>query len=62
MSRLFIGAAREGIWDKRGRVEVYLEPRDVWVGVYVAPDAVYVCPLPFVVIRISRGERWEVAS
>lgn len=58
MRRLRIGAACEHVWDKRGRVEVYLEPRDVWIGVYVSPDAVYVCPLPFLVIRISRGRRW----
>lgn len=56
--RFGIGAAREGFWDKRGRVEVYLEPRDIWIGVYVAADAVYICPLPLVVIRISRGERY----
>jgi hypothetical protein len=37
------------------RVRIYLEPRDAWVGVYVAVDAVYVCPLPFLVIRIRRG-------
>lgn len=36
------------------RVRVYLEPRDAWIGAYVAPDAVYVCPLPFVVIRFDR--------
>lgn len=59
MGRLYVGAAREGIWDKHGRVEIYLEPRDVWVGVYVSDAAVYVCPLPFVVFRISRGERWS---
>jgi hypothetical protein len=35
---------------------VYLEPRDIWVGVYVAEDWVYVCPLPFVVIKVMRAE------
>ena len=34
-----------------GRLRVYLERRDAWIGCYVANDAVYVCPLPFVVIR-----------
>lgn len=37
-----------------GRLALYLEPRDAWVGVYVAPAAVYVCPLPFVVVRWVR--------
>lgn len=39
---------------RRGRVELYLEPRDLWVGVYVAPYAVYVCPLPTVVVKVRR--------
>ena len=39
-----------------GRLSVYLEPRDAWIGVYVAPKAIYVCPLPFLVIRWER--RW----
>lgn len=38
-----------------GRLSVYLEPRDLWVGAYVAPDAVYVCPLPVLVFRWLRG-------
>jgi hypothetical protein len=38
-----------------GRVQLYIEPRDAWIGVYVAVDAVYVCPLPFIVIRYRRG-------
>ena len=33
------------------RLRVYFEKRDAWIGVYVARDAVYVCPLPFLVIR-----------
>lgn len=52
---MVFGTAWEGIHNKRGRVEIYPEPRDLWVGVYVAPDAIYVCLLPIVVIRISRG-------
>jgi hypothetical protein len=38
----------------RGRLVAYIEPRDIWVGVYVAEDYVYVCPLPLCVIRIDR--------
>lgn len=37
-----------------GRLSVYIEPRDIWVGVYVAHGAVYVCPLPMLVIRWRR--------
>jgi len=37
------------------RVSLLFEPRDVWVGVYVAEAAVYVCPLPTLVIVIQRG-------
>jgi hypothetical protein len=37
-----------------GRTKVYLEPRDAWVGVYVSPDHIYACPLPFVVVRWAR--------
>jgi hypothetical protein len=36
------------------RLRIYIEPRDLWVGAYVAPHAVYVCPLPTLVIRWSR--------
>ena len=37
-----------------GRLSIYVDPRDIWLGVYVAPTAVYVCPLPLLVFR------WEV--
>ena len=36
------------------RFRVYFEPRDWWIGVYVAPKAVYLCPLPTLVIRFAR--------
>lgn len=39
---------------RSGRLAVYLEPRDAWVGAYVAEHAVYVCPIPFVVFRWTR--------
>jgi hypothetical protein len=41
-------------WHLGSRLQLYVEPRDAWVGVYVAPNAVYVCPLPFLVVRWSR--------
>lgn len=33
------------------RISVYWEPRDLWVGIYVARDAIYICLLPTLVIR-----------
>jgi len=44
------------------RLRVYLEPRDAWIGAYVAEKAVYVCPLPFVVIRWERKAKPESAA
>lgn len=38
----------------RRQIKVYLEPRDAWIGVYVAELFVYICPLPFLVIRWER--------
>lgn len=37
-----------------GRFQFYVEPRDAWVGVYVGPEAVYICLLPFLVVRWTR--------
>jgi hypothetical protein len=36
-------------------MKIYFEPRDAWIGAYVAEKFIYICPLPFLVIRISRG-------
>lgn len=38
----------------RGRLAIYIEPRDVWIGAYVAEDYLYVCPLPLLVFRWDR--------
>jgi hypothetical protein len=35
------------------RVQVYVELRDLWVGAYIAPTAVYVCAFG-VVLRVTR--------
>ncbi|WP_433364258.1 hypothetical protein [Streptosporangium sp. CA-115845] len=41
-----------------GRFSIYVEPRDIWVGVYIAPAAVYICPLPLLVLKWDRkGDR-----
>lgn len=37
-----------------GRLGVYVERRDLWIGAFIAPDAVYVCPLPTLVLRWQR--------
>ncbi len=38
-----------------GRLQLYVEPRDVWVGVFVDRKAVYVCLLPCLVMRWARN-------
>lgn len=43
--------------EQRVRARIYIEPRDIWVGVYVAEHAIYICPVPMVVIKIWRGMR-----
>ena len=37
------------------RLSLYLEPRDLWIGVFVSPQAVYVCPVPCCVVKWDRG-------
>jgi hypothetical protein len=46
-----------GEWedDYRHRVEVLVDPRDAWVGAYLGEAAAYLCPLPFLVLRVSLG-------
>ena len=39
-----------------GRLQIYADPRDAWVGAYLARDALYVCPVPFAVLRWTRGK------
>lgn len=42
---------------RRGRkVQVYVELRDLWVGLYWDAKAFYVVLLPAVVVRITRGK------
>lgn len=42
---------------RSGRLSLYVEPRDLWVGAFVGPSATYVCPLPGLVLRWARGRR-----
>lgn len=37
-----------------GRLSLVLEPRDLWLGVYVAPGAVCVCLVPCLPLRWER--------
>jgi len=41
------------LW-RRGRFWVIFEPRDFWVGLYVAPRAIYVCLVPFLPMKWER--------
>lgn len=42
---------------RRGRVQVYVNPREVWIGVLVDPGLVLVCLVPFVVVAFRRRPR-----
>ena len=35
-------------------IELKWEPRDLWIGVFVGVDAVYICLLPTIVIKLTR--------
>ena len=39
--------------------QIYIEPRDWWVGLYISDVALYVCPLPCIVIKIWRVDRGD---
>lgn len=55
--KIKFGTRWEQTWTRRGVLEVYPEWRDLWVGVFISKDAVYVVPFPCVVLRFSRGTR-----
>lgn len=38
-----------------GRLSVYVEPRDLWIGVFNGPRAVYVLPAPTLVIKWEKN-------
>lgn len=44
-----------------GRLSIYVKPADLWVGVYIARRAVYVCPLPCLVFKWARVGPWTYA-
>jgi hypothetical protein len=39
-----------------GRLQIYMDPQDWWIGLYRPDDrhAIYVCPLPLLVFRWER--------
>lgn len=39
------------------RLSVYWDGADIWVGAYVAPTTIYVCPIPCLVFRWRRRGR-----
>ena len=39
---------------KAGRLSLIFEPRDIWLGVYLAPSAVYICLIPCLPVRWAR--------
>lgn len=57
--RIKLGTRWEGTWFQRGAVEVLWNWRNLVVGVQVGPSAVYICPLPCVVLRFSRGSKQD---
>lgn len=40
-------------WESR--VVIGIDWHDWWIGTYISPEHVYVCPLPCLVIRVSRS-------
>lgn len=42
---------------KTGRLSLIFEPRDLWVGVYAAPDAIYLTLIPCLPVRWARRSR-----
>jgi hypothetical protein len=39
-------------------VKLYIEPRDIWIGLYVGPNNLYFCVFT-IVLRIPRRRRFE---
>jgi hypothetical protein len=39
---------------KLGRLSLVFEPRDIWVGLYAGPDAVYLTLIPCLPLRWER--------
>jgi len=47
---------------RAGRLSLIFEPRDVWLGVYWSPTAVFVCLVPCLPIRWERRPRLAPVS
>jgi len=62
LAGLFFDNSRIRMCDTGGRlqrtvhfIELLFEPRDLWVGLYIAGDAFYLCLVPTIVLKIHRG-------
>ena len=42
---------------KCGRLSLVFEPRDLWLGLYIGPDAIYITLIPCLPIRWARGAK-----
>lgn len=40
-----------------GRLSLVFEPRDIWLGLYIGPDAIYLTLIPCLPLRWARKER-----
>lgn len=47
---------KKTLW-RRGRLSVIAEPRDAWLGLFLGPEAVYVCLLPCLPVRWQRADQ-----
>ena len=42
---------------RAGRLSLIFEPRDIWLGVFVSPRAVFVCLVPCLALKWERRTR-----
>lgn len=42
---------------KAGRLSLVFEPRDIWLGLYIGPDAIYLTLIPCLPLRWARGNQ-----
>jgi hypothetical protein len=55
--RIYLGRAYEHGNDPHGRVELYIDLHDWWIGLFYTSMAFYIIVIPTCVIRISRGRK-----
>jgi hypothetical protein len=58
MADRFLRALGDWLDAVANRMRIYIEPRDIWVGVFVSAKGItYVCPVPCLVIAWKRKAR-----